>query len=139
MEQSKSVEFCNSCHVMDPFLDDMRDVESDNLAAAHFKHRYIQREHCYRCHTNYGIFGTMEAKLAGLGHVWMEATGTYELPIEINKPYNYAICLDCHGQAVRFVSEEMHGETLDDVLAGEGTCSDCHEMAHPERETRSTE
>ena len=29
MEHSKGVAFCNSCHAMDPFVDDMRNVESD--------------------------------------------------------------------------------------------------------------
>ena len=139
MEQSKNVDFCSSCHVMRPFVDDLEDLESDTLAAAHFKNRYIQREHCFRCHTNYGIFGTLQAKAAGMGHIWKESTGTYELPIKLSQPYNYAICLDCHGQAVRFQEVEMHHDTLDQVLSGEMGCGDCHGLAHPAREDRSSE
>ncbi len=30
------------------------------LAAVHFKNRYIQRSHCYVCHTDYGLFGTSD-------------------------------------------------------------------------------
>jgi cytochrome c nitrite reductase small subunit len=139
MEQSKGVEFCSSCHVMRPFVDDLRDLGSDTLAATHFKNRYIQREHCFRCHTNYGIFGTLQAKRAGMGHIWKESTGTYELPIKLSRPYDYAICLDCHGQAVKFQKVEVHHDTLDQILSGEVGCGDCHGLAHPPREGRSSE
>jgi hypothetical protein len=32
LEHSKQLEFCNSCHAMDPFMDDMKDVASNQLA-----------------------------------------------------------------------------------------------------------
>src|SRR5262249_246486 len=99
MEGSKKVEFCSSCHGMKTFKHDLKNPPSKTLAGLHFQNRYIQREHCYRCHTDYGILGTMEAKMAGLGHVWKETTGAYKLPIKMSRPYNYAICLDCHGES----------------------------------------
>ena len=139
LEQSKDVSFCSSCHVMDPFVDDLKNPESLNLAAVHFKHRYIQREQCYRCHTDYGILGNMEAKLAGLSHVWKASTRSYELPVQMSRPYKYTICLDCHGEAVRFVQEEMHKGIVEETVAGTSKCSDCHELAHPAPETRNSE
>jgi hypothetical protein len=75
LEHSKQLEFCNSCHAMDPFMDDMKDVASNQLAARHYKNRFIQKAHCYTCHTDYGIFGTMEAKLNGMKHMWGDFTG----------------------------------------------------------------
>jgi nitrate/TMAO reductase-like tetraheme cytochrome c subunit len=137
VEHSKVVSFCNSCHPMDPFVDDMRDIDSDTLAAVHFKHRLIQKEHCYTCHTDYGIFGTMEAKLAGLGHIYMDATGRWDAPISLSKPYQFRICLNCHAGALRFEGEEDHEDVIEEVVNGETDCTECHEMGHPERSDRS--
>jgi len=139
LEQSKNVEFCNSCHVMKPFTDDLKDPASKTLAAIHYQNRYIQREHCYRCHTDYGILGTMEAKKAGLGHVWKAGTKSYTLPIKMNKPYNFAICLDCHADSAKFNKEAAHDGVIKETAEGKGNCLDCHDAPHPAPETRSKE
>jgi nitrate/TMAO reductase-like tetraheme cytochrome c subunit len=139
LEQSKNVEFCMSCHVMHPFVDDMKNPSSKTLAALHFKNRYIQREQCYRCHTDYGILGTMEAKKQGLGHIWMAGTGSYKLPIKMRKPYDFAICLDCHSDSAKFNKEAAHDGVVKETLAGKGNCLDCHDSPHPAPETRSKE
>jgi hypothetical protein len=139
LEQSKEVQFCSSCHVMSPFINDLKDPASKTLAALHFQNRYIQREHCYRCHTDYGILGTMEAKKAGLGHIWKETTGSYQLPIRMSKPYNYGICLDCHAGAVKFKREAAHEGVVEETLAGTSKCLECHDPPHPAPETRSNE
>jgi nitrate/TMAO reductase-like tetraheme cytochrome c subunit len=137
LEQSKNVEFCMSCHVMDPFVKDLKDPKSKNLAALHYQNRYIQREHCYRCHTDYGVLGTMEAKMAGLGHVWKAATGSYTLPIHMRKPYNYLICLDCHAGSAKFDKEAAHDGVVAETASGKSNCLDCHDAPHPPPETRS--
>jgi nitrate/TMAO reductase-like tetraheme cytochrome c subunit len=134
IEQSKTVEFCGSCHVMEPFVNNMRDPESDLLAAIHFKQRYIQRDHCYKCHSDYGFLGDIEAKSAGMSHGCKNITGTYKMPIRINRPYNYTICLNCHGQAQKFLQEDLHEGVIDEVLRGETGCLDCHVASHPGRE-----
>jgi len=139
LEQSKNVEFCMSCHVMNPFVDDLKNPASTTLAAIHYKNRYIQREHCYRCHTDYGILGTMEAKMAGLGHIWKAGTGAYKLPINMSKPYNYAICLDCHADSVKFNKEAAHDGVVKETAAGKGNCLDCHDAPHPPPESRAKE
>ncbi len=137
LEQSKRVEFCQSCHVMQPFIDDLKNPASKTLAALHYQNRYIQREHCYRCHTDYGILGTMEAKKAGLGHIWKAATDSYTLPIKMSKPYDYAICLDCHAESARFNKQALHDGVVQETLAGKGNCLDCHDAPHPPPQTRS--
>jgi nitrate/TMAO reductase-like tetraheme cytochrome c subunit len=137
LEQSKNVEFCMSCHVMKPFVDDLKNPASKTLASIHFKNRYIQREHCYRCHTDYGILGTMAAKKEGLGHIWKEATGSYTLPIKMRRPYNFAICLDCHAGSAKFDKEAAHQGVVQETAEGKGNCLDCHDAPHPPLETPS--
>src|SRR4029079_8544484 len=44
---SKKVDACGSCHVMTPWVNDLRNPKRDTLAAVHFKNRYIQENHCY--------------------------------------------------------------------------------------------
>jgi nitrate/TMAO reductase-like tetraheme cytochrome c subunit len=139
LEQSKNVEFCMSCHVMKPFIDDMRNPTNKTLAALHFKNRYIQREQCYRCHTDYGILGTMHAKMEGLGHIWKEATGSYKLPIKMSSPYNFGICLDCHADSAKFNKEAAHTGVVEETVSGKSKCLDCHDAPHPAPETRSKE
>jgi cytochrome c nitrite reductase small subunit len=139
LERSKRVEFCMSCHVMQPFIADLKDPDSKTLAAVHYKNRYIQREHCYRCHTDYGILGTMEAKKAGLGHVWKAGTGSYKLPIRMSKPYEFAICLDCHAESAKFNKEAAHDGVVKETRDRKSKCLDCHELAHPAPDTRSKE
>ncbi|MDQ5856730.1 MAG: NapC/NirT family cytochrome c, partial [Acidobacteriota bacterium] len=77
LEASKSVEACGSCHTMTPYVRDLRDPKSENLAAVHYKNRFIQENHCYTCHTDYGMFGTVKAKWEGLGHTVRYTTGAY--------------------------------------------------------------
>jgi nitrate/TMAO reductase-like tetraheme cytochrome c subunit len=139
LEQSKNVQFCMSCHVMKPFTDDLMNPASKTLAAIHFKNRYIQREQCYRCHTDYGILGTMDAKMQGLGHIWKAGTGSYTLPIKMTKPYNFGICLDCHADSAKFNKQPAHDGVLKEFAAGKANCLECHDSPHPPPETRSKE
>lgn len=136
LERAKDISFCASCHVMQRFVDDMRDPASGRLAAVHFKNRYIQRSHCYVCHTDYGIFGTLQAKVAGVGHIYKDATGSYTMPVRIAQPYRFTICLDCHAQSARFDAVPKHAGVIAKVLAGEETCTACHGLSHPARDER---
>jgi nitrate/TMAO reductase-like tetraheme cytochrome c subunit len=131
LEQSSSVSSCGSCHVMTPFVADLRDVKSDTLAATHYKNRYIQDRHCFTCHSNYGLGGTLTAKLEGLGHVWRYTTGSYELPVKIASPYPNVRCLGCHGAAQKFLTSEGHpSEEIPNLMSGKTSCLDCHGPAH---------
>jgi cytochrome c nitrite reductase small subunit len=132
LEHSTTVSACGSCHVMTPFVADLRNVSSDTLAATHFKNRYILDHQCYTCHSDYGLGGTLRAKLEGLGHVWRYSTGTYELPIKIASPYANVRCLGCHGESQKFLSAAGHPkEELPNLMSGKTSCLDCHGPAHP--------
>jgi nitrate/TMAO reductase-like tetraheme cytochrome c subunit len=131
LEQAKAVDFCSSCHVMRTFVADMEDPSSTGLAALHYRNRFIQEDHCYVCHTNYGLFGTVEAKVGGLTHIWEETTGTYQLPIRAKGGYQFTICLNCHGLSARFAKNDLHEAVVGEVLGGQAKCTDCHALSHP--------
>jgi len=141
LEQSKDVTFCNSCHTMDPFFIDMNNPGSATLAALHYRNRYIQREHCWTCHSDYGIFGTAEAKMDGLKHVYRYSFHTYKLPIQLKYPYDLSICLNCHAESALFQrprnDPEAHAGVLEGVMNNEISCLTCHGQAHPPGEERS--
>ena len=137
LEQAKAVEFCSSCHVMRVFVEDMTDPASTGLAALHYQNRFIQEDHCYVCHTNYGLFGTVEAKMGGLTHIWEETTGTYQLPIRAKGGYEFTICLNCHGLSAKFSKNDRHQAIIGEVLANEAACTDCHVLSHPQPAERS--
>ncbi len=136
LEQAKDISFCQHCHVMGKFVDDMKNPASERLAAVHFKNRYIQRNHCYICHTDYGLFGTVEAKLAGLGHIWKETAGSYAMPVQISRPYRFTICLDCHAQSAKFERVSEHKDLVAKTIRGESGCTACHGLSHLPRDER---
>ncbi len=151
MEGSKEVEFCHSCHAsMDDFVNDMMNPESDTLAARHFKNKFIQREQCWTCHSDYGIAGTADAKMTGLLHIYKftfhgALPGSHwEKPIKLYGSYKWTICLGCHASSKRFTDVEDHGEVVKGITDAlrekkdpETVCTDCHDMAHPAPEDRS--
>ena len=136
LEQAKDISFCQHCHVMGKFVEDVKNPVSERLAALHFKNRYIQRDHCYICHTDYGLFGTVQAKIAGLGHIWKETSGSYTMPVQISRPYRFTICLDCHAQSAKFEKVSEHKGLVAKIVRGETGCTSCHGLSHPARDER---
>lgn len=136
IQQATTVGSCGSCHVMQPWVDDLRDPTSDNLAAVHYKNRYIQDHHCYACHADYGLFGTVSAKVEGLRHVALNATGSFPRPIQLSRPFPNLRCLACHGQSQKFLTSGNHApEDLPDLIADKSSCLDCHGPVHPPQPT----
>ncbi|HKF43427.1 MAG TPA: NapC/NirT family cytochrome c [Thermoanaerobaculia bacterium] len=132
---SEKVEACGACHVMDHWVGDLQNPKSDTLAAVHFKNRYIQENHCYTCHSDYGMFGTISAKMEGLGHILHNTTGHYEKPIKIARPYPNLRCLSCHGASQKFLDPAKHPkEDMADLISGKNACIDCHGPAHAPQE-----
>ena len=80
-ETSKTVEACQSCHVMKPFTNDLMNEESMTLAARHYKNNWIPKDQCYGCHKDYGFNGNFKAKTDGYRHLMRYITGTFEEPI----------------------------------------------------------
>jgi cytochrome c nitrite reductase small subunit len=137
MDESMSVEACGACHAMDSHVADLRNPASDSLAAVHYKNRYIQGDQCYTCHSDYGMFGTVSAKLEGLGHVYHNLTDTYEKPIKIRKPYSNVRCFGCHFGAQNFLAKHDKDE-IPNLVSGKDSCLDCHGPAHHAEEAAPT-
>jgi len=74
MEDSKTVRFCGSCHIMTPIVASLS-AEGDSLAAVHYRRGLVSHEEaCFVCHSGYGIWGTVDAKMAGIRHMLRTAT-----------------------------------------------------------------
>lgn len=131
--RAERVEFCGSCHkIMAGYVRDMTDPSGSGLAAVHFKYQYIESNQCYECHTSYGLFGTVEAKIHGVGEVLRYYTGSYELPLSMWNPYPNGDCLKCHARSSKWLGQEEHvlGQAKRDLFDGTTSCMSCHDAAH---------
>ena len=110
----------------------MTNPDGTGLAAIHFANRYIPNNQCYECHTSYGLFGTVEAKIHGIGEVVKYYTGSYDLPVAMWKPYRNADCLKCHAESNKWLSVDAHTdeETEQELFADLTSCMSCHDSAH---------
>ena len=129
-ERAEQVEFCGSCHkAMQAYVDDMRNPESASLAAVHYKYSYIPRNQCYTCHTSFGMFGTVHAKIAGLVDVQRYYSNSFHRPLKMREAYRNDDCLKCHAGSVKWSSN--HADFKNAILAGDSRCIDCHGLEHP--------
>ena len=122
---------CASCHVMLPMVNDMRDPGSETLAALHYKNKYIAKDQCYHCHSDYGLGGGLEAKLTGFRHLARYTTRTYQEPIKARVKFDNNNCLTCHDGTPKWVAVPSHVESHKELAANQMTCLDCHGQAHP--------
>jgi len=133
LEASRDTRFCGSCHVMEPIMREAL-AGGDELAARHIALGALPRtEACYECHSNYGAWGTLQAKASGVGHIMRNALGWYEFPIKINGTYPVTICLHCHAQSEKFRAQSVHTDhdTQKAFLDGSLGCTGaCHPAPH---------
>ncbi len=134
LEYATEVQFCGSCHLtMKPYIDDLHNPKSQSLASLHSQNRFAPGTECYSCHANYGVHGTLAAKLTGLRHVYKYNTGTYHLPIKMPEPFENTLCLKCHNGAKRFMAQEVHledGKVSEELRTSKTECISCHAPAH---------
>lgn len=135
LETSKDVRFCGSCHVMTPIVASLSDAGNGSLAATHYTRGLVPTDQaCYVCHSGYGIWGTFDAKVAGVMHMVRTVTGDYALPIALHAPFDIDSCLGCHAGAASFRSVEAHQDPdlQKALLDGTMSCTGaCHPAAHP--------
>jgi len=134
-------EFCGSCHVMEPYRDDVMNQQSTALASLHGRNPFFGERNCYVCHSDYGMYGTVLTKWAGLMHVWAYYTGWSDMPlsesvgkIKLYKPYQNLNCMQCHSTKTPIWHEEKeHRSAEEDLVAGTVSCASagCHGPAHP--------
>ena len=138
-EDSKTVSFCNSCHVMESRVENLKNPDSEYLAAQHYQFRWIANNQCYHCHTDYNLFGGFRGKIAGFRHVWAYYVVGYELPLKIYGTYDNQICLYFHGPVRNYQELEEHQDYLKDLDLSKKSClgSDCHIATHPKERKKS--
>jgi nitrate/TMAO reductase-like tetraheme cytochrome c subunit len=129
-EETKTVASCNSCHVMEPFVNDMKNPASATLAAQHYKNSWIPKQQCYQCHTTYGVHGTLAAKRDGFRHWLLYVTGTYDEPIQYSGSYPNVNCTSCHGKDPDFRAVDAHAALQDRLQSDEVSCASCHGPPH---------
>lgn len=140
LETSKSTEFCLSCHVMEPYGESLYLEEREYLPAVHFQNALVPRDRaCYTCHTQYTMYGDLNAKLAGIQHLWVNYFGTPDEPITLYQPYENRECLHCHGGARSYEEAEFHEGMEGELASGETSCLECHELVHAVGELESLE
>ncbi|MFQ5597823.1 MAG: hypothetical protein ACE5GK_07210 [Nitrospiria bacterium] len=130
-EGSQKVSSCLSCHVMAPMAKDMIDPESTTLAARHYKHRWIASRQCFTCHKDYGLNGTIKAKLDGFRHLVKYTLKTYGLPIRFRGRFNNDNCLQCHRGTVKFEGIKSHHTLRKRLEKNQTHCTHCHGFPHP--------
>lgn len=131
LETTKTVQSCGTCHVMDPFVDDLYDPGSTTLASRHYKNGWIPEYQCYTCHTTYGAHGTFEGKRDGFRHWLLYVTRTWEDPISFAGSYPNMNCTACHGGTTAFQEVQSHQALSSKMRADEVSCTSCHGPAHP--------
>lgn len=131
LEHSKSTEFCLSCHVMEPYGKSLQVDDPAAVPAHHFQNNLVPREKaCFTCHTDYTLFGDVNAKLRGARHAYVYYLGKLPEKIELYEPYNNRECLHCHAGARSFEEGELHKEIRADLGSGTTSCLECHDMIH---------
>jgi cytochrome c nitrite reductase small subunit len=131
MEGTKSVQACASCHVMHPFVNDLKDPSSPTLAARHYRHNWIARDQCYACHVTYGATGTLAGKRDGFRHWVYYITNTYSDPIKYAGSYENSNCLACHGQTTKWMQVKSHQALAEEFTTDRIACTRCHGPPHP--------
>ena len=137
LEVTKKRDFCGSCHVMTPYVDDAGRADSSTLASIHSRSPWFGGESCYTCHADYGMLGGVTTKIGGMHHVWDFYTGDWgpgHRPPKLYRPYTGQACKQCHAPEgttfKRHLEHQVHGPA---IAAGDVTCASrgCHAPVHP--------
>lgn len=136
VEQSKSTNFCLSCHVMEPYGRSLKIDDSEYVPASHYQNNRLDRgKACFTCHTTYAMYGDIKAKIGGLRHIAVNYFGALPDTIKLYQPYNNRECLHCHNGARSFESNSAHAES-DTMMAAMKSnrmsclASGCHDLVH---------
>jgi cytochrome c-type protein NapC len=130
--------FCGSCHVMQPYIRDAEDPNSNSLAAIHSRNHRFGEESCYNCHADYQMFGAITTKMNGMRHLYMYITeyantgpdGAGGPPIHTYRPFANSSCMQCHSTELASWLE-AHPDP-DAIRSGEMRCIECHDVVHPQ-------
>lgn len=128
---STSTQFCLSCHVMEVYGKSLYIDDPTYIPAAHFQNNRIPKEQaCFTCHTDYTMFGDVNAKVRGLKHLYVYYFKTAPTKLALYEPFKNRECLHCHATARSYEETTPHKE-MKEQLAGNGmSCLTCHNKIH---------
>ena len=133
LENSTSTRFCLSCHIMETHGKSLYIDDLSYVPAAHFQNNRIPKDHaCYTCHTDYTMFGDVNAKLRGLKHLYVNYFKATPTKLALYEPYKNRECLHCHRNARSFEETSPHAEMKEQLINDEMSCLTCHNKIHDE-------
>jgi len=137
MEHAKQTQFCLTCHIMGTHGQSLYVDDKNLIAAAHFQNSRVPRDMaCFTCHTDYTMYGNINAKMRGLHHIYAQYfEHPQEATLHLYKPYNNRECLHCHEGARSFEEGVVHTadpQVMADIKSNKLSCisSGCHDMVH---------
>lgn len=131
LENSKSTQFCLSCHVMEPYGKSLYRDDPAYLPAAHFQNHRIPKESaCFSCHTHYTMFGDLTSKMRGLKHIYMYYLATPPPKLTLYEPFQNRECLYCHAGARSFEETTPHNAMQQQLADNSMSCITCHNKIH---------
>lgn len=136
LRRSTSTQFCLSCHVMEDYGKSLHVDDRSYVPATHYQYNLVPRDHaCFTCHTDYTMFGDINAKMRGLKHVYAYYIGTPSQPIKLYQSYNNRECLHCHLGARGFEESDAHSkepQMMSLIKTNQMSCSTtgCHNIIH---------
>lgn len=131
LENSKSTQFCLSCHVMEPYGKSLYRDDPTYVPAAHFQNNRIPKEHaCFTCHTHYTMFGDLKSKMRGLKHIYVYYLKTPPAKLALYEPFENRECLHCHAGARSFEETTPHKEMKEQLADNSMSCLTCHNKIH---------
>ncbi len=131
LENSTSTQFCLSCHVMEAHGKSLYIDDPSYVPAAHFQNNRIPKEHaCFTCHTDYTMFGDVNAKLRGVKHLYVYYLKGAPAKLALYEPFKNRECLHCHANGRSYEETSPHKEMKDQLANNEMSCLTCHGKIH---------
>ena len=131
LENSTSTQFCLSCHVMQPRGQSLYIDDPNYIPAAHFQNNRIPKDHaCFTCHTDYTMFGDVNAKLRGLKHLYVYYLKGAPAKLALYEPFKNRECLHCHANGRSYEETTPHKEMKDQLTSNDMSCLTCHNKIH---------
>jgi cytochrome c-type protein NapC len=131
LQNSTSTQFCLSCHVMEAHGQSLYIDDPKYIPAVHFQNNRIPKDHaCFTCHTDYTMFGDVNAKLRGLKHLYVYYFKPTPAKLALYEPFKNRECLHCHTNGRSYEESSPHKEMKEQLTSNEMSCVTCHSKIH---------
>jgi cytochrome c-type protein NapC len=101
------------------------------VPAAHFQNNRIPKDHaCFTCHTDYTMFGDVNAKMRGLKHLYVYYLKSPPAKLALYEPFKNRECLHCHSGGRSYEETSPHTEMKEQLANNDMSCLTCHAKIH---------